>query len=599
MCIISGTAQAAFRPPAVPLITHDPYLSCWSMGDHLYDDWTKHWTSANHAMAGIIRVDGVPMRFMGGASAQPATVTQTSLTVTATQSRYVFSCRGVELAVTFTSPLLPDDLDILTRPASYVTFAARSSDGAPHSVQVYFDISAEWVVDQTAQSVTWSRLAVPGSAVMQLGTVEQNILGKAGDNLRIDWGHLMLSVRNDQNASTSIVSADDSRARFNATGTLLVPDDTAKPRAANDRWPVMASLFNLGSVTGTTVRRHVTIAYDDIYGIEYFGAKLRGWWRRGAAMTPEAMVAAAEAGYEELTARCEVFDTRLLTEATRAGGARYAQLCALAYRQAVAGNKVVAGADGRPLCFAKENFSNGCIATVDVMYPSAPFFLYYQPALMEAQLSPIFAYARSGKWPFAFAPHDLGTYPKANGQVYGLVSGELKLESQMPVEETGNMLILTAALCRAQRSPAFANRNWDLLTPWADYLVANALDPGNQLCTADMFGPLAHNTDLALKGIIGIGAYARLCAMGGKPAEAQKYMDIARDYASKWRQMAADAGRTRLAYDKPGTWSMKHNLIWDRILGTDLFPVTVGNMEIAWYLRTQGAYGLPVDNRTT
>jgi hypothetical protein len=128
--------------------------------------------------------------------------------------------------------------------------------------------------------------------------------------------------------------------------------------------------------------------------------------------------------------------------------------------------------------------------------------------------------------------------------------------------------------------------------------VANALDPGNQLCTADMFGPLAHNTDLALKGIIGIGAYARLCTMAGKPADASRYMAIARDYALQWQQKAADAGRTRLAYDKPGTWSMKHNLIWDRILATDLFPASVGNAEAAWYLQTQGAFGLPVDNRT-
>ncbi|HEY3413978.1 MAG TPA: DUF5127 domain-containing protein [Armatimonadota bacterium] len=597
-CLGTGPARGAFRPPAVPLVTHDPYFSCWSMADHLYDDWTRHWTGANHAMAGIVRVDGVPMRFMGGANAQPAAATQTSVTVTATQSRYVFSCRGVELTVTFTSPLLPNDLDVLTRPASYVTFTARSADGKRHAVQLYFDISAEWVVDQTTQSVTWSRLTIPGLDVMQVGSVDQNILAKSGDNLRIDWGRLMLSVRKGQNASTSIVSADDARARFSADGALPAPDDTAKPRPAKDRWPVMTALFDLGSVTGKPVRRHVTVAYDDVYGIEYFGAKLRGWWRRDASMTPERMVAAAESDYETLIKRCDAFDAALNAEAARAGGARYAQLCALAYRQTIAGNKVVAGPDGQPLCFAKENFSNGCIATVDVMYPSAPFFLRYSPALLEAQLSPIFAYARGGKWPFPFAPHDLGTYPKANGQVYGLVNGELKLEFQMPVEETGNMLILTAALCKARPSPEFATRNWDLLSKWADYLVANALDPGNQLCTADMFGPLAHNTDLALKGIIGIGAYARLCAMTGKPDEARKYSAIAREYAAQWRQKASDTGHTRLAYDKPGTWSMKHNLIWDRVLGTNLFPVAVGDSEAAWYLKTQGAYGLPVDNRT-
>ena len=137
-----------------------------------------------------------------------------------------------------------------------------------------------------------------------------------------------------------------------------------------------------------------------------------------------------------------------------------------------------------------------------------------------------------------------------------------------------------------------------MLTKWADYLVANGLDPENQLCSADMFGHLPHCANLALKAIIGIGGYAQLCEMTGRPEEAKKYLAIARDYAAKWQEMAQDDGRTRLAYHLPGTWGMKHNLIWDRVLGLDLFPESVGDAEIAWYLKVQNKYGLPVDNRT-
>jgi len=210
---------------------------------------------------------------------------------------------------------------------------------------------------------------------------------------------------------------------------------------------------------------------------------------------------------------------------------------------------------------------------------------------------PVLDYAASPKWPYGYASHDVGTYPFATGQVYGMGPNEGD-GARMPLEESGNMLIMMAALAKAEGNAGFAQRYWPLLTRWADYCVKEGLDPQNQLCSADMFGHMPRSSNLALKAIIGIGGYAQLCELLGKPQQASTYWVVARDYAAKWQTLSKGEGRTLLAYGQPDTWALKHNLIWDRVLGTNLFPEEVGNMEIAWYLKVQNKYGLPVDNRT-
>ena len=136
------------------------------MADRLYDEWPKHWTGRTQGMCGLIRVDGKPLRFMGKAPEVEGVIDQQSVVVRATRSIYNFRGAGVDLTVTFTSPLLMDDLDLLSRPASYVTFSVESDDGKPHQVQIYFDATAEWAVNTTDQIVEWRRPVVDNLAVM-------------------------------------------------------------------------------------------------------------------------------------------------------------------------------------------------------------------------------------------------------------------------------------------------------------------------------------------------------------------------------------------------------------------------------------------------
>jgi hypothetical protein len=167
----------------------------------------------------------------------------------------------------------------------------------------------------------------------------------------------------------------------------------------------------------------------------------------------------------------------------------------------------------------------------------------------------------------------------------------------MPVEECGNMLIMLTALARVEGNARFSERYWPVLTKWANYLREKGLDPENQLCTDDFAGHLAHNANLSLKAIEGIGGYARLCEMLGKPDDAAAYRKVAAEMAVRWVALARDGDHYRLTFDRPGTWSQKYNLVWDRLLGLDLFPRRVAATEIAYYLQRQNRYGLPLDSR--
>jgi hypothetical protein len=597
------------RPPAVPLVTVDPYFSCWSFSDHLYDDWPRHWTGKNFGMCGMIRVDGKPMRFAGAYAGCPDTVTQRALKVDPTHTQYRFDCGPVKLQLDFWTPLLLDNLEVTSRPVSYINYSVESADGQEHEVQVYLDVSGEWCVNTPNQQVQWNRTkaSLPGGQGVQalrMGTADQKTLGRKGDDVRIDWGYLYLAVKDRGQGNPSqaklAAGADTAiRSAFMKTGGVPEQDDADMPRAANDRWPVLATVSDLGKVGGSGKEqgRRVLLGYDDIRSVVFFGEQLPAWWRRnvnqGDAFGDDpgaAMLAKAEHEADDLLVRRAEFDQKAMNDWRKAGGEQYARLLALTYRQAVAAHKLVAGPNGKPLFFSKENFSNGSIGTVDVTYPSTPLFFLYNPALVKGMMDPIFIYRESGKWTKPFAAHDVGTYPIANGQTYG---------EDMPVEECGNMLILAAAMAAVEGNADYARAHWESLTEWARYLRDKGFDPENQLCTDDFAGHLAHNANLSIKAIVALGGYGKLAGLLGDQKTADEYTKLAKELAGKWQQAAADGDHYSLTFDKKDTWSQKYNLVWDRLLGLNLFPPEVARKEIAYYLTKQNPFGLPLDSRKT
>ena len=584
--------DANVRPPAVPLVTHDPYFSIWSMANRLTDIDTMHWTGETQPLAGLIRIDNTVYRYMGADPRPVPAMPQVSLRVTPLHTIYAFEVAGVRLEVKFFTPALPQDLEVLSRPVDYLTWTVSTTDGSAHSVDLLLDVSPQIAVDTPDEDVTWGRLKMPGMEVLQVGSREQRVLGRAGDNLRIDWGYFYLAVP--EQAGTSLVAAGKAMAAFIASGKLPDTDDMEMPRPPRAGAAHLALAFHIDAAASRPVTRHVLLAYAEVNAIEYLGRRLRPYWSRDGQTVP-AMLTAAEQQYPRLEERGNRFDQELTGDLERVGGKAYAELGSLAYRQTLAAHGFAADIDDTPMLFPKENFSNGCIATVDVLYPSAPFFLFFNPALLEAQLKPVLEYSALPRWRFPFAPHDLGTYPLADGQVYG--GGELTEENQMPVEESANMLILMAALGRAQGNWHLSEQYWPQLTKWADYLQTKGLDPENQLSTDDFAGHLAHNANLSIKAIEGVAAYAQVAGKLGKKEIAQQYGDAAKKMASQWPALALDGDHYKLAFDKPGTWSQKYNLVWDQLLDLKLFPPSIRETEMAFYLKHLNDYGLPLDNR--
>jgi len=519
------------------------------------------------------------------APAPLAAVRQTGVTMTATQTTYTFVAGPVQLKVSFLSPLLLDELETVARPVSYVTCTATATDGKPHATQVLLTEAGTLATNTPYQEVATRPGAAAGLRWQAVGTTAQPVLAKAGDNLRIDWGYAYLATPGGATLGTGNPQA--LKTTFATTGKL----PATAPTTGQAQRVAQAAVLDLGTVASQPAEQHLLLGYDEQYAVQYFGQNLRPWWRRDAAMTMGKALAAAEADYARLRRKANEFDQKLYADARAAGGAKYADLCQLAYRQAIAAHSIVAGPKGELFFFSKENFSNGSIGTVDVTYPSEPLFLLYNNELAKGMLRFIFDYSESGRWKKDFPAHDVGTYPLANGQTYG---------EDMPVEEAGNMLILTAAAVKMDGKADFAREHWPTLTKWVGFLKRDGFDPANQLSTDDFAGHLARNTNLSVKAIMGIACYGQLASQLGDTKTATEYTTLARDLAKRWVAMAQDGDHYALTFDKPaGSWSQKYNLVWDKVLGLNIFPPEVAQQELAFYLKHQQKYGLPLDSRKT
>ena len=596
----SAMKDTPIRPPAVPLAVKSPYLSTWLAADNLPGAWPSFWTGRTTAMTGIALIDGAPFLFMGQPNSPVQyplpTLRQVSLTTTATRSIFVLTQAGVELTVTFLSPVSPGDLKRQSQPLSYISVTARSTDGASHQVSVYFDISGEWASGDSGKAITWTSESSSGVRNLAFHRSEPQVLGEIGD--AAEWGTVVLSSPERSGLTWQIGPDGDVRKQVVTAGKLANTEDTRKPRAINDAYAVFAFSQDLGPV-GSKASAPFVVSIGHVREpiVSYLGAQLPPLWKDYWASW-QLMVAAFLGDFSTATSRCVRLDAKIEKDAIKAGGKDYAALCALAFRQAYAATEL-ASKDGKPWAFLKEISSNGNMQTVDVTYPSVPVFLYADPAYLGLILAPVLDYVENHDYPHLFAPHDLGAhYPNADGHLSG------EGEEDMPVEESANMLIMAAAylarIPKAERT-AYATAHYPIFKQWGDYLVTAALDPDLQNQTDDFTGFIAHSVNLALKGIVGIGAVSLIATDAGKSADAAAYLATARDYIAQWEQKATDVSgeHLKLAYDQDGTWSLKYNGYADELLKLGLVPAAVAQKEADWYVSRAATDGVPLDIRHT
>ena len=550
------------RAPAVPLITVDPYFTVWSPDTQINVANTEHWSGKSNSIIGTVKIDGEEYLFLGY-HRDIHKIRQISLDIDALSTTAVFADDRIELKAVFTTPVIVDDYRLLTRPVSYLELSWKSLDKKEHDVSVNIAASEELCLDKAHQSpVVCERVSTLSAVGMSMGNTVQKPLNKSGDDVCIDWGYFYL-----------MTDAKNAEIRENKIWNK--------------------TYINVETAVKENKKLMYYFAYDDIESIEYFGEKLRSYWNKDGQTILEAIEEAA-GEYDKLTDRCKEFSDKIYADAYNAGGEKYAELLSLAYRQVIAGHKLVLDKNGDILYISKECYSNGCAATVDVSYPSTPMFLLYNPELVKGMIRPIIRYSNSDAWQFDFAPHDVGQYPLLNGQVYG----ENKLKYQMPVEECGNMLVMYTSVALAQGNAEFANEQLSLLEKWCSYLIEYGADPGNQLCTDDFAGHLAHNCNLSLKAIMGLQGMSIIMNMLGNGEKSNYYRAEAEKMADTWMKTAInDDGSSKLAYDRPGTFSMKYNMVWDRVWKTGLFTQEFMDAEILSNMKHFNKYGMPLDSR--
>ncbi|KAJ8126447.1 hypothetical protein O1611_g7191 [Lasiodiplodia mahajangana] len=687
---------SVLTPPVLPLIVRNPYLSIWlpQARDAPWKNWPMFWRGETVGFAVMASVPhtqtvypllGRPQDFLDrhNPNYNISLPRYDGATFDASTTNLTYAIQGADIKITlsFLSPITPTSTLRQALPASYLTcFVEGSTD-----VSLYIDVNGEWVSGSRGSKIQWE-LEEPRAH--QLGTrlktwriarAQEQLFTEISD--RAEWGTLRVSAP----ADVKYQSGESRRTRqmFAESSSLQNEIDDSYRGIFEDE-PIFAfsKTFKLGKNSTSSVHLHhdsvvFTFALTQDPVVQFASARgltfMRPLWA-SHFFTTEEMIQYHYDDYDTAVHLAQNYSDQLARDAYASGSRDYQDIAALSARQ-VLGATQFSGTPDSPILFLKEISSNGNFQTVDVIFPAFPFFLYTNPQWLAYLLEPLLEHQLSGQYPNDYSMHDLGAhFPNATGH------GDGK-DEYMPVEECGNMLIMGLALANALRDntqPAFTpsalpwtrplrlgpgksplnldaygmdstykdmettgekaatkwlRRSYKMWVKWTGYLVRESLIPAHQLCTDDFAGWLANQTNLALKGIVGIKAMSSIAEMVGEESDAKYYESIAYEYIDKWQEygLSRDKTHAKLAYNWYGSWTTLYNIFADAFLcfhlpdgdsttggkngfrDSDQMPMSdirtgkskskkfipdkIYQMQSDWYHNVLQRYGLPLDSR--
>jgi hypothetical protein len=442
--------------------------------------------------------------------------------------------------------------------------------------------------------VEWSYGTAGNTAYHRFARQTQAAFSEEGD--QAEWGDWYYAASGSDSLTHQSGADGDVRSQFIDSGTL---DNSADQqfRSINDRYPVFGFSYGFERVGSTQQSSQFTIFLAQEESVQFnTGSGLKGvpsYWRGQYSSNVDALNFFHN-DYQNVHDKSVELDTQITNDAARVGGQDYITIVSLAARQAWAATQV-AGTSENPYIFMKEISSNGNMNTVDVIYPSSPLLLYFNPSWLKLLLDPVYIVQENNLWSKDFAIHDIGFhYPNATGHA-------TEDTQEMPLEESGNMLILSLAYAQKTGDTNFLIDHYPLLHQWTDYLVLNSLIPATQQSTDDFAGALANQTNLALKGIIAIAAMSSISNLTSDPTSGANFSSIATSYISQWQTLSlnptATPPHTTLSYSSPSSHSLLYNLYADALLSTSLVPPSIYRIQSAFYPTIAETYGIPLDTR--
>ncbi|KAI1443276.1 glutaminase A [Annulohypoxylon stygium] len=590
------------RPPAIPLAVKGPYLNSWlnvgsdgGDGGYLAGRWPVFWSQQITGWAGFIRVDGTAYNWLGAPPGADL-VNQTEFSYTSTRSSFVMNVADkVEMNITFLTPVTPNDLKRQSLVFSYLEVAVSSLDGATHDVQLYADVSAEWASGDLNAIIQWDHNSADGVAYHQFERQDQEPISET--NQQPNWGTWFWSTKDVEGLTWQ--SGEDTvvRGAFIDNGVLPNTKDS-NYRAVTDNWPVFGFANDLGSVGTDAVSTLYSIGMTQDGAINLLGegsnlTTYPALWNSYFSSDVDAMTWFYN-DYEESASIATDLDNKVASDSLAAAGQNYLTITSLSVRQTF-GALQFTGTDSDPLVFLKEISSNSDIQTVDVIFPAMPLILYTNPAILNYMLKPLFLNQEDGHYPNTNAIHDLGTFPVAKGYPDGS-------DEPMPLEECGNMIIMVLAYAQKTGDNDYLTQHYPILKQWAGYLVDEALIPADQISTDDFAGSLANQTNLGLKGIIGLRAMSEISSLTGNTDDANSYLDTATSYISQWQgfglNTAANPPHATLSYGDSDSHGLLYNLYSNSLLNFgDFVPQSVYDMQSDFYPTVALEYGIPLDTR--